>query len=438
MNTIINEFIKQFIYEHKKKEKYKWNEINIILNISKNNINNEIYFLNKEFNNTELNKLNELNTELYINDIKDKYKKYFKPDKEGEYHIKLKYKINLIDCSYMFANCKNITQINFISFNTKYVTSMDYMFHKCKNLKYINNLLLFDTRNVRDMADMFSFCENLNNLDLSSFNIKNVTNMSYMFYYCYNLKSLKLFSLNTKNVIKMDYIFDMCIKLKSFPFNNKDNIYENKYPNEIDILIKIGKDDIGKEIYLLGNYDDDYIDLGNGERLYLSITELYFNNKQLGFHKFFIPKDEGEYNIKLKTNIMLKDCSYMFANCKNIIQINFTLFNTSHIRNMIGMFSNCINLSNLDLSIFDTKNVIDMSNMFYNCCNLKNLNLSSFDTKKVTNMSNMFYNCYNLKNLNLSSFDTKNVIDMSYIFYKCPENIYESYKSKFKKYKIEK
>jgi len=48
---------------------------------------------------------------------------------------------------------------------------MKYMFHKCKNLEYINNLLLFDIRNVTDIANMFSYCYKLNNLDLSLFNI---------------------------------------------------------------------------------------------------------------------------------------------------------------------------------------------------------------------------------------------------------------------------
>ena len=43
------------------------------------------------------NNLKELNTgnvDLYINGIKFKFKKYFIPEKEGEYSIKLKFKNN--------------------------------------------------------------------------------------------------------------------------------------------------------------------------------------------------------------------------------------------------------------------------------------------------------------------------------------------------------
>ena len=140
-------------------ENNKWNEIDILLTINKNDINKEIYFLN-EYNNN-IKELNDKNAELYINNIKKEYKKYFIPEKEGKYNIKLKFNINLTNCSYMFSNCENITKINFISFNTKYVNSMKYMFHKCKNLEYINNLLLFDFRNVTDMSNMFSYCYKL-------------------------------------------------------------------------------------------------------------------------------------------------------------------------------------------------------------------------------------------------------------------------------------
>ena len=78
---------------------------------------------------------------------------------------------------------------------------MKYMFHKCKNLKYINNLLLFNTRSVTDMSDMFSFCENLNNLDLSSFNIDNTKNLNFMFDYSNNLSILQIFHFKINNKI---------------------------------------------------------------------------------------------------------------------------------------------------------------------------------------------------------------------------------------------
>ena len=422
---LFNIFIKAFVNECKnikRVEKDYYNEIDILINVNKNDIKNKIYYLNKEFNNTnEFNKLNEKNTLLYINNIRNKYMKYFFPEKQGIYHIKFKFSINLIDCSFMFADCENIININFISFNTKYVKSMKYMFHKCKNLKYINNLLFFDTRNLTDVSDMFSFCENLDKIDLSSFDTNHVKNMSYMFYYCKNLKNLKLFKFNTKNIINMDNMFDNFNKSKANSYNIKINNSFNKYPNQIDILIKVEEYQINRKIYFVKDFQSDYNSINPINERYDKIEklELYINDIQSEFKPYIIPKKEGEYNIKLIFTVNLADCSEMFSHCISIIKIDFSYFNTLSIRNMQKMFCGCENLKNLDLSSFDTKNVIDMSQMFQDCKKINNLDLSSFNTKNTTKMNHMFCGCENLKNINLSSFNTKNVKDMSYMFQDC-------------------
>ena len=138
-----------------------------------------------------LNELNQSNAELYINNNKYEYKKYFKPNKSGKFHIRLKFNIILTNCSYMFAGCKNIININFISFNTKYITNMKYMFYQCENLKNVN-LLSFNTKNVNDMSFMFYGCSNLTFLDLSSFDINNNINTSFMTSKCKKLKSINI------------------------------------------------------------------------------------------------------------------------------------------------------------------------------------------------------------------------------------------------------
>ena len=302
---IFNFIINEFIEEYKIEKNDALNEIDILMKINKIDINKDIYFLDKENKNNEFDESNKNKIELYINNIKKEYQKYFKPNKEGEYEIKLKFNYNLKNCDYMFANCENIIKINFILFNTKYITSMKYMFHNCRNLKYINNLFIFDTKNVIDMSNMFSFCNKLNNLDLSSFNIKNVKNMSYMFYCCYNLKNLNLFSLKIQNNINMDYIFDKCHNLNTEPFNIKNN---NEYSNEIDIKIIVDEYDINKKIYFLDNYESkDYDEIKHFhdglKELNDKNTELYINNIKYKYKKYFIPKEEGEYEIKLKFNI---------------------------------------------------------------------------------------------------------------------------------------
>ena len=132
-----------------------------------------------------LKELNEFNTELYINKKQYKYKKYFKPEKEGEYEIIIKFNIDLLDCSYMFVGCKNIIYINFESFNTKNIINMSHMFENCYNLRSLPDISKWDTKNVTDMSGMFYNCSSLKSLpDISKWDVKNVKKMKAMFFYC--------------------------------------------------------------------------------------------------------------------------------------------------------------------------------------------------------------------------------------------------------------
>ena len=150
----INEYL-----NNKNLIKKDYNILIITLKIEDTDINKEIYFLNNS--NENLKKLNESNTELFIIDTQIKYENYFKPEKEGNYLIKLKFNTFIKDCSFIFSKCQNIVKLDLSS---------------------------FDTSSVTDMNNMLSYCNNIANLDLSSFDTKNVTNMKYMFYHCNNLE----------------------------------------------------------------------------------------------------------------------------------------------------------------------------------------------------------------------------------------------------------
>ena len=205
--------------------------------------------------------------------------------------------------------------------------------------------------------------------------------------------------------------------------------YLNKINNEIKLKIKIDKEDINKDIYFLDNSNDSRNHKHNNlEEMNQINTEIFINNKEYIYQKYFKPEKEGLYEIKIKCNIKIKDCSYMFNGCTNLTNIDLSSFDTKYVTNMSHMFNGCSNLTNIDLSFFDTKNVTNMSHMFNGCSKLKNIDLSSFDTKNVTNMNDMFNNCSKLTNIDLSSFDTKNVTDMSDMFSFCSKltNIYLS------------
>ena len=221
----------------------------------------------------------------------------------------------------------------------------------------------------------------------------------------YNIKNRNyeiLFNLN-----EITNINDFIIKDIN-EINNKDNIeekfneiikiYNNFNKNEIKLTLKIEKEDINKDIYFLDNSDDEIYINGKFEEHHHDLlkelnetnVELFINNKKYKYKKFFRPEIEGIYLIviKLKTNI--KDCTGMFYNCRNLINIDLSSFDSKNVTRMGNMFRFCYNLKNIDLSFFDIKNVTDLNCMFQNCENLININLSSFCSKNIIDMNNMF------------------------------------------------
>ena len=247
------------------------NEIILYLEINEKDINKKIYFLDntdyideetgKKHYHDNLKELSETNVNLFIKNNNEekqyKYKKFFIPNEKGSYTIRLTFKRLIKDCSYMFYECYNIREINFLSFDTKNVTEMSGMFYRCKNLKKLNlstfdtknvtnmccmflgcinlieiNLLSFDTTKVTDMSGMFLECQNLKEINLSSFNTQNVADMGGMFFRCKNLKELNLSTFDTKNVNNMNKIFDGCYNLKKI----KSSSENRNLTNVIDIF----------------------------------------------------------------------------------------------------------------------------------------------------------------------------------------------------------
>ena len=201
---LLNNIIKNFFEEDK-------NEISLLINIDKYEVNKNKKFINTRGN---LKEINELNTELYINNNNCKFNTYFIPKHIGKYNIRFKFNFNLTDCSYMFAECTNIISLNLSNFKTTYIKNMEYMFYKC-DMKNIN-LFSFNTANVKYMNCMFGCCEYLKKLDIDFFDIKNVVDISSMFEGCSSLISLPDISKwNTINFTNISSLFAGCSSLIS-------------------------------------------------------------------------------------------------------------------------------------------------------------------------------------------------------------------------------
>ena len=127
---------------------------------------------------------------------------------------------NIINMRAMFNHCIELSVLDLTTFDTQNVTDMSYMFDsgdstepmKIQNIIFGEN---FKTNNVVNMAGMFGNCNNLTNLDVSTFNTSNVTNMHDMFSSCNSLQEIDVSNFNTSKVTDMHGMFFSCRSLTS-------------------------------------------------------------------------------------------------------------------------------------------------------------------------------------------------------------------------------
>lgn len=256
--------------------------------------------------------------------------------------------------------------------DTSNVTDMSSTFSTCYMLRSVPPI---NTSNVTNMYQMFSNCSGLTSLDLSSFDTSKVTSMGNMFDSCWQLTSLDLSSFDTSNVTSMREMFRNCSGLTSL--------------------------------------DLTHFDISN----VTAVTES--NNANCGMFSGMFSLSE----LKLPQNFITSKITLlrsMFENCRSLISLDLSDWDTSNVTSMEYMFNGCY-VTSLDLSGWDTSKVTNMNRMFYNCSGLTELDLSSFDTSKVTSMGSMFSGCTSLISLILNDFDTSNITstNISDMFMKC-------------------
>ena len=348
------------------------------------------------------------------------------------------------DCSYMFSNLNNIINIDFSEFNIQGITNMFCMFCNNYDIKNIN-FGSFNTSCVINMEKLFYNCPSLISLNLSFFNLNNVENMDLMFansqkleniifnenktiklksmfkifYNCEALKFLDLSNFYTSNIINMESLFYNCKSLTSINLSNFDTSLvtnmENMFYNCLNLI----------SLNISSFYTLYQVNTGSMFSECSNLRSIYFSDNN---------------NIIYSYNM-----SHMFYNCKSLLSLDLSTFETSNVTNMEYMFYGCNQLSNINLISFNTSSVIDMNHMFYFCSSLKFLDLSKFYSLNTINMGYTFYgcsslqyiyfsninlihinnmrymfgNCYQLISLDLISFETSNVSDMGYMFYNC-------------------
>ena len=149
--------------------------------------------------------------------------------------------------------------------------------------------------------------------------------------------------------------------------------------------------------------------------------KIEIEGQQIPFSYVYQFKKQGNYKIKFIFDKNIKNISYIFCNCPNLISADFSHFNAQNVSKMACIFSNCDNLTKVNLANLNTSNATNMNSMFFHCTHLTDIDVSSFDTTNVREMKSMFKKCKKLKKLNLSNFNTQNVVNMESMFYDCKQ-----------------
>ena len=128
---------------------------------------------------------------------------------------------------------------------------------------------------------------------------------------------------------------------------------------------------------------------------------------QVYIDKRLIPQKSCKYHfpskivtIKLRWDKEVINFYRLFSDISNILEVDFSSYNTSLVKNMSYMFDDCKDLIFVNLSNRDISSAITADNMFSNCFSLKSIDLTNVDLEKIPQRENMFKNCINLNKKN--------------------------------------
>ena len=96
------------------------------------------------------------------------------------------------------------------------------LFYSCSNLTSIEGLDNLDVSETTDLSGMFSYCESLTSLDLSSWDVSSAETITSMFYHCSALESLDVSTWDVSDVTTMSGVFGYCSSLEVLDLSSWD------------------------------------------------------------------------------------------------------------------------------------------------------------------------------------------------------------------------
>ena len=328
------------------------------------------------------------------------------------------------------ANTNNVKEFNY-----------DLLENKERNFTELNNIYIDTSQSMKplekediekEMKEFEIKFESINNKIKEIINSLNQISENINEFYEVTNEKMNNLELVQKDEKSIKEIIDIITNYENFLNDINRSIEKNKISNISEYFNNI-----------MGSFKDSHQDIikykinEGDKKIRIFSANFVLNNwdnckilcdeKEYELTEYFdlenYKKNQQFLEIKLKLHRDMKDISFMFSDCKQLISISkLVSWNTENILSMKGMFAGCSSLVSLpDLSLLKTNKVKNFRGIFAGCESLKSLpNISKWNTDNVTDMQYMFNNCYSLKTLpDISKWNTSNVIDMRFMFCNC-------------------
>lgn len=339
----------------------------------------------------------QMDTRQGIKEVYEKNKRHF-----DDYYQEVK--IAVIDASMQQAKLTSTAYMfcTLLGGSSSYNSGLE-------NMTTIIGIENLNTADVTDMEYMFHGCNDLQSLDLRSFNLDKVESVYHMFSECSNLTTIYCDEdMSAKTGLDSEKMFVDCTSLVGGGGTkyDKDNI-DAAYARPDGLGYMKGYFTGTMPVYTVCNSGTltYYCDYKMDSRL--GITEVYdpaakrFEGYNEMVTRAVIDPSMAKAQLTSLHYMFYSEEGSYFGNLPNLTTITgLEYLNTANVTDMSGMFTGCWALTDpLNLSNFNTANVTNMNFMFGGCSELTELDLTAFDVDKVTSMDYMFTNCKKLKTI---------------------------------------
>jgi surface protein len=260
-------------------------------------------------------------------------------------------------------------------------TSMERAFEDCDYLQ-ISASDLPNLSDVRDMSNMFRYCDTLNGpANIGSWNTSSVQGMNGVFRGAINFNQ-PIGTWNTSSVTTMEFMLAY-----AYDFNQPIGNWDTKNVTSMAFLL------VGDSLF---NHPIGVWNTGSVQDMQVMLAGCKVFNQSI-----------GNWNTGAVQNMrsMLSTCTAFNQPIGD--------WNTAQVTNMGSLFYDAI-LFNQPIGNWNTEQVIDMSNLFYGAT-LFNQPIGNWNTAKVNNMRTMFANASAFNHF-IENWNTSLVNRMDYMF----------------------